>query len=62
MSISKPEWLKKILVCVLIIMVELMILNQNLPLSLDINISEVKANGHGYQKTVDLSEQLTSCA
>ena len=25
-------------------------------------MSEVKANGHGYRKTVDLSEQLPSCA
>ena len=26
------------------------------------NISQVKANGHGFQKTADLSEQLPSSA
>ena len=62
MLVSKRKRLKKILICIRILNGRAMPLNQNLPLCLDINISKVKANGHGYRKSVGSSEQLPSCA
>ena len=53
MSISKRKWLKIILVCFHILHGRAM----SLPLRKDINISQIKADGHG----CNLSEQLPRC-
>ena len=62
MSIPKRKWLKIILACFHILNGRAMTLEKS-PFMLKYQyISQIKAIRHGCRKTVDLSEQLPSCA